>query len=95
MNHKSLLIVSTTYFAHITSATAFMQLWSRSCQLRCLAGGHVDVYLLAVYVSVPIESVIETTFLILDGVLNTNHDESQAVSAKSNLCCLIFSFTLR
>lgn len=44
MNHKSLFMVSTTYFAHIKSATAFMQLWSQSCQLRCPAGGHVDVY---------------------------------------------------
>ena len=89
MNHKSLFMVSTTYFAHIESATAFMQLWSLSCQLRCPAGGggHVDVYFFG---SVRFSSSweCEATSQIVDDVLNANHDESQAVSAKSNLCCL-------
>ena len=58
MNHKSLFMVSSAYFAYIKSATAFMQLWSLPCQLRCPAGGHVDLYVfLAVCVSVPVESV--------------------------------------
>ena len=90
MNHKSLFMVSTTYFAHIKSATAFMQLWSLSCQLRCPAGGggHVDVYFFG---SVRFSSSweCEATSQILDDVLNGNHDESQAVSAKSNLCCVM------
>ena len=123
MNHKSLFMVSSAYFAYIKSATAFMQLWSLPCQLRCPAGGHVDVYFFG---SVRFSSSweCEATFLILDDVLNTNpdwlvvsnifyfhpylqkwsnltnifqigwnhqlDDESQAVSAKSILCCLMF-----